>query len=163
MWETQILSKQDQTPVEGAPNGAGIRAVLRWKSSGVHLPCCLANVRLDPRRCQPRGTGFEDSLARRHRAGYWYGFKPSQKAFLEAGSDSWLALEGERERILLLIPFRVIETLLPRLGVTPGVHWHFLLHLNGERVLLWLRGGAYKVDLTQYVIPANGLAQSRQI
>jgi hypothetical protein len=47
-------------------------------------------------------------------------------------SQSWLALEGKKERKLLLIPYRVIETLLPRLGVTAGVHWHFLLHVNGE-------------------------------
>jgi hypothetical protein len=50
------------------------------------------------------------------RPGYWYGFKPSQKAFLEAGSDSWLALEGESERTLVLLPYRVVETLLPQLG-----------------------------------------------
>jgi hypothetical protein len=93
-------------------------------------------------------------------SGYWYGFKPSQKAFLEAGSDSWLALEGERERNLLLIPFRVVETLLPRLGVTPGVHWHFILHLDGSRVLLWLRDGADKADLTEYIVPANGRPES---
>ncbi len=69
-----------------------------------------------------RFVGLASKTHLRHGgSGYWYGFKPSQKAFLEAGSDSWLALEGERERNLLLIPFRVVETLLPRLGVTPGV------------------------------------------
>jgi uncharacterized protein with ParB-like and HNH nuclease domain len=94
--------------------------------------------------------------------GYWYGFKPSQKAFLEAASDSWLALEGDEERKLLLIPFRVIEELLPRLGMTEGVHWHFILRLQGDRVLLRLPRGGDKVDLTEYVIPANERAESHQ-
>jgi hypothetical protein len=89
----------------------------------------------------------------------WYGFKPSQKAFLEAGSDSWLALEGESERTLVLMPYRVVETLLPQLGVTPDVHWHFLLRLNGGRVLLWLGDGAEKADLTEYVIPPTNEPQ----
>jgi hypothetical protein len=95
------------------------------------------------------------------RPGYWYGLKISQKAFLEAGSDSWLALEGEEERKLLLIPFRVIEELLPRLDMTEGVHWHFRLRLQGDRVLLRLRGGD-KVDVTEYVIPASERAKSHQ-
>ena len=108
-----------------------------------------------------RFVGLASKTHLRHGgSGYWYGFKPSQKAFLEAGSDSWLALEGERERNLLLIPFRVVETLLPRLGVTPGVHWHFTLHLDGSRVLLWLREGADKADLTEYIVPANGRPES---
>ncbi|HWX17727.1 MAG TPA: DUF262 domain-containing protein [Chthoniobacterales bacterium] len=94
--------------------------------------------------------------------GYWYGLKISQKAFLvEAGSDSWLALEGDEERKLLLVPFRVIEELLPRLDMTEGVHWHFRLRLGGDRVLLRLPGGD-KVDLTEYVIPANERAESHQ-
>jgi hypothetical protein len=91
--------------------------------------------------------------------GYWYGLKISQKDFLEAGSDSWLALEGDEEQKLLLIPFRAIEELLPRLDMTPGVHWHFRLRLQDDRVLLQLRGGD-KADLTEYLIAGNGPVES---
>jgi hypothetical protein len=63
-------------------------------------------------------------------------------------------LEGQGRGKLLLIPYRIIETVLPRLGITEGEHWHVIVRLEDDKVDLWLRGGG-KFDLTEYVIASN--------
>lgn len=96
-----------------------------------------------------------------HRA-YWFAFHPNQREFLEAVPRGFLVLGcGSADRILV-IPLSTVLPLLDSLWQThrAGTHyWHLRIHEDKSRLLLDRKGGAGRIDLTQYLIGSAEAAQ----
>lgn len=83
---------------------------------------------------------------------YWYGFRPSQREFLEWPGQSWLAFELVPSEEAFLLPYGDFAPSLASLHSTESRHWHVYLFVGpgGITVPLPVTGG--KLDLTQYRI-----------
>lgn len=86
---------------------------------------------------------------------YWYAFHPSWQNFLNASNQSYFVLGCLDKQFTYLIPFEVLNALLPRLNTTQKgdkLYWHIhLVERDGE---VWLViPKADNVSIEQYAIP----------
>jgi hypothetical protein len=73
------------------------------------------------------------------RVGYWYAFHPSQKDFLSAGSNSFIALGCGSAESVILIPIAVFFAQLPSMNQTATgdrMYWHVHIYLRNGHYLL---------------------------
>lgn len=86
---------------------------------------------------------------------YWFAFHPHQREFLETAPKGFLVLGcGSPERVLA-IPISVVVPLLDNMWQTHRAgtyYWHLRIHDENGRLMLDRKGGAGRVDLTQYLI-----------
>lgn len=86
---------------------------------------------------------------------YWFAFHPNQRQFLEAVPRGFLVLGcGSADRILV-IPLSTVLPLLDSMWQThrAGTHyWHLRIHDERNRLMLDRKGGAGRIDMTQYLI-----------
>jgi len=92
-----------------------------------------------------------------HRSGtlrYWYAFHPSQKDYLEHGSNAYIALGCGDASIVFLIPIKDFVVFLPRMRRTESaerMYWHVEIYKDGNTHRL-LSLGKDGVDIGKYRI-----------
>lgn len=89
-------------------------------------------------------------------AGFWFGFRVSQREFLHRYQTAWVALECESADRIVLLALETLEPYLKFMNMTEDSHWHvYLVHADG-RTWLKLPLDERREDLTEHVLtPAS--------
>jgi hypothetical protein len=90
--------------------------------------------------------------------GYWFAFHPHQKQTLESSPTAYVAFGCGSPGRLLLIPFDDFAEWLGGMNVTERpdrMYWHVKIGRDGDRLVLGRRTGMTRIDLTQFLIPAE--------
>ena len=86
---------------------------------------------------------------------YWFGFRVTQREFLQQATRPWICLGCGSPETTLLIPLSAMDELLKAMSVTnPGdpYHWHIVVQKRGERLVVRLLGGTDGPDLADFNI-----------
>jgi len=84
--------------------------------------------------------------------GYWYGFTPEQRTFLNEATECYLALGCGSPDRLLLVPIKDAEPWLESLNTTEGRHWHIQVFRGADSIELDLPKLGRRVDVSAYQI-----------
>ena len=92
-----------------------------------------------------------------HSAGqsYWYAFHPHQKDRLLEAKEAYVAFGCGSEETVLLIPFHDFLKWVDGMNVThrrDRYYWHVHIFREGKKLVLHLKSGFGKVDLTAYLL-----------
>jgi len=86
---------------------------------------------------------------------YWYAFHPSQKDFLSAAQNAYVALGCGSADIVMLIPSDVFFAQLPLMRTTSSdgrFYWHVEIFFKDGKYLL-NKSTAEGIDITSYKLP----------
>jgi hypothetical protein len=84
---------------------------------------------------------------------YWFGFRPSQRQYLQAVSEAWVALECGQPEKTLIFPFGDFQRFLPSRAKAPDSHSHVRLCTKGDQIILMLPETGERRDVTDYILP----------
>jgi len=89
---------------------------------------------------------------------FWFGFRAKQKEFLEGAQESYVALGCGSENLILLIPYSKFCEWLNYMSSTGAakniIHWHVIVMREKGSLMLRLKLGCPKVNITEYIIRA---------
>jgi hypothetical protein len=84
---------------------------------------------------------------------YWFAFHPTQRAFLEGGTSSYVGFACGSESTIALIPFEKFKVLLPMLGKTTlptRFYWHVTIYDRDNGFVLAGKKGTKPVSLVPF-------------
>ena len=90
---------------------------------------------------------------------YWFAFHPHQQEFLKKHGRSFVAFGCGTSNRLILVPYLEFEPWLQNTWTTTNeerMYWHVVIHREGERYTLRRKKGTVPIDLTPYLLPAEG-------
>ena len=86
---------------------------------------------------------------------YWYAFHPHQKDKLLEAKEAYVAFGCGSEKTVLLIPFDEFRKWIDGMNVTERedrYYWHVHIFRESEKLVLHLKSGYGKIDLTAYLL-----------
>ncbi len=86
---------------------------------------------------------------------YWFAFHPSQLAFLEGGTSSYMAFACGSKAQIALIPFEKFKAMLPLLGKTTlpnRFYWHVTIYARKDGLTLAGRKGTRPLPVGPFVL-----------
>ena len=89
------------------------------------------------------------------RRGYWFGFHPYHKEFLQSAKESYLSLGCGSAELILLIPSQDFIEWLEGFNITQKVDnffWHIHIEAENEKLILTRKTGYNSIDVTKYTL-----------
>ena len=100
-------------------------------------------------------TAYSRTYGTAPEGGFWFGFHPYQKEFLEQAKQGFVAFACGDAATVLVIPIAEFSRWLPGMHQTVSpdrTYWHVRIRRNKGRFTLYRRKGHERIDLSKYLI-----------